>query len=322
MRMYVCTMEFLKHVLDSQMTTVFGESLYLYALTQDRAMILLRGLPSFVDPSVVIVGGREWPATDPRPFNQWPAVMTHDAMTGEMPMGNQADNWVITQSAGLLQQLWCGARAFDYRPFCKGGEVFAHHGGILVNKNLQDSVADVRSWLKQVPQALVLFYISHFAGDGNCGTTVNDWLHGLGVYTLQCEEVGKISVAEVYKRGLRTDLGQGGSLVAITDCMDERYDDTVNCYTSPTETCFSGPGDGGNQAWNRMKSYYVTSTLNRGNALWMTQLHWQSTAATITVGTLRGGSVLKDEERGLVNAWAGLALQNQGGSLAPQVTIP
>jgi hypothetical protein len=278
--------------------------------------------------------GSENPAKDLRPFNQWPAIMSHDAMTGEWhsatfagkaeTASNVTDrdpvaDWGITQSAGLVQQLWCGARAFDYRPYCRNGEVLAHHGGFTINKKLPDVVAEVRAWLRAVPVALVLIYFSHADGDANCGGTVANWLAGLGIYTINCADVTRLTIAEVYARGLRSDLGQGGSLVAIFDCMDERFDDSVNCYTGFSDTCYSGPGDGGNEAWRRMKSYYVGSTLTRGGALWMTQLHWQLTPTTITYGTLHGSSVLMDEQRGGVNAWAGLALRNQGGSLAPQV---
>jgi hypothetical protein len=293
-------------------------------------------MPALLLTSLLLFSGVENPARDSRPFNQWPAIMSHDAMTGyptlaeprphakvavnaTMKARNPVDDWGITQSAGLAGQLWCGARAFDYRPYCKDGTVFAHHGSVLINTPLQDAVAEVRAWLRAVPVALVLLYFSHFDGDANCGGTVAKWLNGLGVYTINCADVTRLSVADVYARGLRNDLGQGGSLVAIVDCMDERFDDSVNCYTSVTGTCYSGPGDNANEAWRRLKSYYISSTLNRGSALWMTQLHWQLTPTTIAYGTLHGSSILMDEQRGSVNAWAGLALRNQGGSLAPQV---
>ena len=77
----------------------------------------------------------ETPAIDSRPLTAWPAVLSHDAATGEAAAveafraaardnaTGPVDDWSITQAGGLAQQLECGARALDYRPFCDAGEV-------------------------------------------------------------------------------------------------------------------------------------------------------------------------------------------------------
>jgi len=249
--------------------------------------------------------------------------MSHDSATGEkaaklafaearkLNASDVVDDWSITQSVGLVGQLGCATRAFDYRPYCQDGTVYAHHGSVVIRKALQDSVADVRDWLRSSPASLVVFYLSHFDGDAGCDATTKAALDGLGVFTLSCEDVGKLSVADVYQKGLRPDLAQGGSLAAVVDCMDERFDDTINCYTGFLQTCNTGPGDSSCEAWQRMKAYFEKSTSQPGapGQLTMTQLHWQSTAQSIIYGTLAGSSILKDEEHAGVNRWAAATLR-------------
>jgi len=284
------------------------------------ACLLLALLSATAAPALA---GVEQPAQDRRPFVSWPAVMSHDAATGELEAklafaearqlneSSVVDDWSITQSAGLVGQLTCGARALDYRPYCQGGQVLAHHGAVVIKKALQDSIADVRAWLHSSPDSLVLLYLSHVEGDSGCEETARAALDGLGVFTMQCADVSRHTVADVYAKGQRPNLAQGGSLAAVFDCMDERFDSTVNCYTGFLQTCSTGPDDQSCEAWRRMKAYFEQSTSAPGapGQLTMTQLHWQSTAATITYGTLAGSSILKDEERAGVNRWAAASLR-------------
>ena len=210
------------------------------------------------------------------------------------------DDWSITQSGGLVSQLDCGARAFDYRPFCEGGEIFAHHGAVKIDRLLRDSIEDIRGWLAANTDQMVLLYLSHFDGDANCEQTTQELVQSMGIFPIACADVSSITVSQAFGKGAQL---VGGSIVAVIDCMEERYDDTVNCYTSVLETCYGGPS-GGEIAWARMLDYQRVSTAAPANdSLWMTQLHWQSTAASIAYGTLHGGSIIKDEERGGVNAW-------------------
>ena len=171
---------------------------------------------------------------------------------------------------------------------------------------MRESVNDIRDWLAKNPDALVMLYLSHFDGDAGCEQTVASLLSSLAVASLSCGEVGGLTVAQAFAKGAQLT---GGSIVGVADCMDERYDDTVNCYTGIIATCYAGPS-GGEEAWKRMLAYQQQSTLLPApGQLWMTQLHWQSTAASITYGTLHGSSILLDEERGGVNAWVTDALR-------------
>jgi len=56
---------------------------------------------------------------DGTPLAMVPMIMTHDAASGYLGAG-LVNKWTKTQTAGLAQQLACGARAFDARPLQRG----------------------------------------------------------------------------------------------------------------------------------------------------------------------------------------------------------
>ena len=45
--------------------------------------------------------------------------------------------------------------------------------------------------------------------------------------------------------------------------------------------------------------------------LWMVQTHWQSTAGSITLGTLHRSSILIDEEKSHVNEWVAESINSK-----------
>ena len=55
-------------------------------------------------------------------------IMSHDAASGYLNREHVVADWTDTQGATLSEQLDCGSRSFDYRPYYKDGELFAHHG--------------------------------------------------------------------------------------------------------------------------------------------------------------------------------------------------
>ena len=63
-----------------------------------------------------------------------------------------------------------------------------------------------------------------------------------------------------------------------------------------------------------MKSYAnsVTSAnyTHPSDRLWMVQTHWQTSAASITLGTLHLSSILKDEASSRVNDWVSRSILN------------
>ena len=54
---------------------------------------------------------------DNTPFNQLPLLMSHDAASGYLQRDKVVADWTITQSDGLVEQMECGSRSFDYRPY-------------------------------------------------------------------------------------------------------------------------------------------------------------------------------------------------------------
>jgi hypothetical protein len=72
------------------------------------------------------------------PLNQYPILLSHDAATGDLDKERDhvVDDWAQTQSTGLVGQLNCGARGFDYRPYLKDGTLYAHHGPVVIHKKV------------------------------------------------------------------------------------------------------------------------------------------------------------------------------------------
>jgi hypothetical protein len=63
-------------------------------------------------------------------LREYPMVLSHDAGTGYLPTeDNIVYNYGKNQNGGLIEQLDCGARALDIRPFrTDAGELKMHHG--------------------------------------------------------------------------------------------------------------------------------------------------------------------------------------------------
>eukprot|EP01032_Pedospumella_encystans_P037454 gene37454-42422_t len=67
--------------------------------------------------------------------------MAHDAASGEIveERDHVVMEWTRTQGTGLVGQLNCGVRSFDYRPYLQGDVLFAHHGPVVVHKTMSSS---------------------------------------------------------------------------------------------------------------------------------------------------------------------------------------
>jgi hypothetical protein len=256
------------------------------------------------------------------PLNLYPIIMTHDSATGELD--EQRDyilaDWAKTQSATLVNQLNCGARAFDYRPKLeKDKQIYAHHGGVTIRVPMSDSVKGIMAWANANPDDLVILYLSHFDGDG-CEDEVVKLLTTLRVKmirntsTTSCQQ--QLQGLTYGKAKSMSTLHDGpGSVLAIFDCTEENFDPTINCYNKDY-TCYdSWPENTKDIPFDHLHSYMVNTTLadpTKTNAnMWMTQAHWQSSAASITLGTLHRSSLLEDEKRSGLNLWVKQMVQNQ-----------
>ena len=97
-------------------------------------------------------------------INEVVMIHTHDAMTGEMNEERDyiVSKWTKTQNNTIIEQLNCGARAFDYRPYLNdNGDIYAHHGPIVIHKTLKSTLVEIIEWGHKNPTELVVITFSH-----------------------------------------------------------------------------------------------------------------------------------------------------------------
>jgi hypothetical protein len=237
-------------------------------------------------------------------------VMSHDAATGYLTRTHVVADWTITQGADLVGQLDCGSRSFDYRPYYDADKdkVIAHHGGIKVDIEMGDAIDDVLSWSADNPNELVMFYINSCDGDAGCQDATKAVVDSKNIYSIsECASLGSLTVEDIMKNAQIPE--NGGHVFALYDCVSQEYDSTVNCYGKDF-TCYDArPKDTAQIPWDHMISYAMNTTAvdkshGASYSPWMLQAHWQSTAGSITSGTLHRSSLLLDEERSDMNKWA------------------
>lgn len=100
-------------------------------------------------------------------------------------------------------------------------------------------------------------------------------------------------------------------MLALFDCTDENYDPSVNCYGKDF-VCYESTSA---EPFARLSSHLLNVTAAgpdvSSGKLWMAQMHWQNTAATIARGTVHRSSILLDEERSDINEWARQLVEQQ-----------
>lgn len=200
----------------------------------------------------------------------------------------------------------------DYRPYCtEDGAIIAHHGGVKVHKPMSESITEVSGWCNKNPEDLVVMYITSWDGEPDCGASSQQLLVDRGIYTItNCDDLSTLTYSQAQQLGA---LSEGGSLIAVVNCMTEQYDSTLNCYgrTENKEKFACYDDSRGNNttsiAWDPFLVYMTEATGTDLTAsspnLWMAQAHWQSTALSITMGTLHRSSLLLDVERSGMNKW-------------------
>jgi hypothetical protein len=240
-------------------------------------------------------------------LNSYPMIMAHDAASGEIDPDRDhvVMDWTRTQSVGLVGQLDCGARSFDYRPYLKDDVLFAHHGPVVVHKTMGSTLEEVKRWCNQNPTELVVLYVTDCDGDDGCLDKTKELLAQQDVYTVsECSSLANLTFAEAQQKG---HLKAGGSLVSVLGCTTENYDPTLNCYGKGFVCYDSWPEGTTDKAWNPFKNYMSNTTASDPTAalpnLWMAQAHWQSDAWSVSAGTLHNSSILLDENRSGVNKW-------------------
>ena len=182
--------------------------------------------------------------TEHTPLNRVPFIMTHDAASGYLG-GGLVNDWTKTQRGGLVEQLGCGARAFDARPALDPttGELVWHHGDVTVERSFAESLADVVGWCRAHPEELVILSIWDCAGDG-CAAAVADALDAARIPTVaECATLANLTLGGA--RALAELPGGGGRLLAITGSGET---DGVACSVGnydPANACsgFGGSAD-------------------------------------------------------------------------------
>jgi hypothetical protein len=255
-----------------------------------------------------------WKVNDSTRLISYPMIMSHDSASGEIvpERDHVLADWTRTQDVGLVPQLDCGARSFDYRPiFGHDNIIYAHHGGVTIHVPMATSVKDIMSWANKHPEDLIVLYLSHWEGD-NCKEEVAKLLDSMKINTIEdCNVLKTITYGEAKKQSA---LKLGGSLMAVYDCTEEYFDQKINCY-SKDFTCYdSWPENTKSVPFTNLANYMKKTTATDPTVLqpifWMAQAHWQSTASSITFGTLHNSSVVQDERRSQVNLYIEQSILN------------
>lgn len=260
-----------------------------------------------------------------------PFLMAHDAASGYLGSGH-IDRWAKTQRAGLAQQLQCGARAFDARPFLKwNGELVWHHAAVAIDRPFSSSLTEITDWLHEHPTELVLLSISDCTqtiGPGllpssqdatassrnRCMRSVDAALAAHNISNLRdCSVLGSLTFGMARARAA---LQGGGSLLAITGtpaehdgaaCSYGNYDPTIACsgFEPKRYGCWQSDATRAYPVGRMLAGLdNVTRGATRRNASFFTQAQaiWQESKASVAIGALRNSSLLLDEQRSEINA--------------------
>ena len=201
-------------------------------------------------------------------------------------------------------------------------------GGVVVHKQMKDAVSEVISWCDAHPEELVIFYLTSCDGDEGCKEAALDLMSTLGVYTISdCSELETLTIDDA---NAMARLPSGGSLLGLYDCVDQQYDPSVNCYGKEFACYECWDRENTEYPWEKMATYMDSATNQvptSDGRLWMAQVcptcclghsklifmcpqaHWQSTAGSITIGTLHNSSLLLDEQRSGMNQWTATSIR-------------
>jgi hypothetical protein len=234
-------------------------------------------------------------------LTQYPTIMAHDAASGEIveERDHILSDWTKTQSGGIVSQLNCGARSFDYRPLSKNGQIYAHHGGVTIYKLMEDTLKEIIHWTTINRGEFVILYISHYAGDDDCQENVEQLLVQYNIaFIKDCSQLFDFT----YQQAMT--LTANNRILGIFDCTEENYDEHINCYGKDFVCYDSWPSSTTDIPFKNLEDHLLSVTNEPSkeyNTMWMAQAHWQQTAATISLGTLHNSSIVSDVFRSEIN---------------------
>jgi hypothetical protein len=252
---------------------------------------------------------------DNRLLNEYAMLQTHDSSSGEMK--DEKDfivaRWSKTQDSTIVEQLDCGARALDYRPYLEGenNNIYAHHGPTVIYKPMNETLAEILCWTVNHPTELVIMQISHCVDArfnnnyyaGSCIDSVLSLLKSKNIHTItndDCSELASLTMEKALSY-------ENGGLLAVVGCSFGYWDPTLTCYDKEY-VCYEGswPQNTSSVPWNRMKEFTSSATsfvpvVN--GILWGFGSNWQSSAESVILGTLHNSSLVLDEIRSNINQW-------------------
>jgi hypothetical protein len=256
-------------------------------------------------------------------LNEYPMISTHDAGTGyEQKLFcnslNPVGSYAVCQRGSFSQQLDCGARMFDLRPYKKtDGRLVMHHGGTVFDMEVTEALADVEDWLSTRPTELVILYISKCSGDDGvsdlCPGEASALVKEQGYYVMSQRQsvMGSLTVKNALDRGKQERRPGGGSIVVVYTLGASYYDVGISCYTQAQfpatgENCVSlDPNDriGRYTALNDYLQYYLNhpDMPFANGTLWNVQAHWQYDVYSIAHGIALQSCILAEESASNIN---------------------
>ncbi len=251
-------------------------------------------------------------------LNQYGMIQTHDSATGELDEERDKilAKWSRTQHGGIIDQLNCGARSLDYRPYLsKAGVLYAHHGPTVIYKSMRSTFEELIQWGRQNPTELVIVSLSHcveerihnnYYGDG-CHDAMLNLLEEFRIHTITNDDCSPLNTLTMEKALTR------GNILALVGCSNGYWDPSLTC-TAKDYVCYdSWPENTSSIPWtNLQNSVYQWSSfvpVNDGK-FWGWGSNWQSSAESVVFGTLHNSSLILDEERSGINAWTAQAIRD------------
>ena len=212
---------------------------------------------------------------------QFPTIMTHDAATGMLDSKRKGlvNSYTQTQQDGTFaDQLRCGARSFDFRPYLKkNGDVISHHGVMKIDTLMSDMMQEITDWLSedQNSEELVILYVSHYDGDGDdaaskCSEAAESVLKDMGMTNIihedECAKLDSYTVGAAKQNG---KLASGGSVLVVNQpCVSENYDPTVNCWGFSDKKEYSCFGKNKDLAWDSIAGYMNNTNWKKETGMW------------------------------------------------------
>ena len=172
-------------------------------------------------------GGGAMAYDDETLFSSVPMIMAHDAASGYLG-GGLINAWTKTQSAGMREQLDCGARVFDARPELDEDKGLVwHHGDVTVDYEFSQSVEDIMSWTAAHPTELVYMDIWDCVGEG-CMDAATTALTSAGVPIMDsCADLDGLTLGGL--KAMAQTAGSGLLIASTADCANSNYDSTLAC---------------------------------------------------------------------------------------------